>query len=266
MFEQVLTQAGLTENQALIYEILIKTGPLPAGEICKKTPLKRGLVYKILDELTEIGLVEKKEKAKEVAIFSPAHPLKIKTLAKEREEKAKDAQAALEGVLPKIISDFNLAIGKPGVQFFEGLNGIKQVLEDTLINNRQKNILSFSDAAGYANYLKDWDLNYYALKRKKLGIKEQMLIPNNPKGMAHMFNYPAMEVTEILFVDHKTFPFATDVNIYEQKVSFVTFSDKAHIGVIVENPEIYSTMLSVFNISWNLAKIQFAEIQPDWAK
>jgi len=266
MFEQVLTQAGLTENQALIYEILVKNGPMSAGAVCKKTPLKRGLVYKILDELTEIGLVEKKEKAKEVAIFSPAHPLKIKTLAKEREEKAKDAQAALEGVLPKIISDFNLSIGKPGVQFFEGLDGIKQVLEDTLINNQQKNILSFSDAAGYATYLKDWDLNYYALKRKKLGIKEQMLIPNNPKGMEHMYEYPAMEVTEILFVDHKTFPFATDVNIYEQKVSFVTFSDKAHIGVIVENPEIYSTMLSVFNISWNLAKIQFAEIQPDWAK
>ena len=92
-----------------------------------------------------------------------------------------------------------------------------------------------------------------------------MLIPNNPKGMAHMFNYPAMEVTKILFVDHKTFPFATDVNIYEQKVSFVTFSDKAHIGVIVENPEIYSTMLSIFNISWNLTKIQFADIQPNWA-
>src|SRR3989304_3774716 len=237
MYEQVLTQAGLTENQALIYEILIKTGPLPAGEICKKTPLKRGLVYKILDELTEIGLVEKKEKSREVAIFSPAHPLKIKTLAKEREEKAKDAQAALEGVLPKIISDFNLSISKPGVQFFEGLDGIKQVLEDTLINNQQKNILSFSDAAGYATYLKDWDLNYYALKRKKLGIKEQMLIPNNPKGMAHMFNYPAMEVTKILFVDHKTFPYDGHVNICEVIIFIIDFQDIDQIFVIVENPE-----------------------------
>ncbi|TAN58360.1 hypothetical protein EPN15_01360 [Patescibacteria group bacterium] len=63
MFEQVLTQAGLTENQALIYEILVKNGLMPAGAVCKKTPLKRGLVYKILDELTEIGLVEKKGKA-----------------------------------------------------------------------------------------------------------------------------------------------------------------------------------------------------------
>src|SRR3989304_10490683 len=134
MFKQFLPQAGLTENQAFIYEILVKNGPMSAGAVCKKTPLKRGLVYKILDELTEIGLVEKREKPREVAIFSPAHPLKIKALAKEREEKAKAAQAALEGVLPKIISDFNLSISKPGVQFFEGLDGIKQVLEDTLIN------------------------------------------------------------------------------------------------------------------------------------
>lgn len=265
MYEQTLIQAGLNQNQAIIYEILITNGSMPAGEICKKTPFKRGLVYKILDELAEIKLVEKLEKPQEVAIFSPAHPLKIKELAKEREEKAQDAQRALEGVLPKIISDFNLTIGKPGVRFFEGLDGIKQALEDTLVNNKEKKIFSYSDAAGYATYLKDWDLNHYALKRKELSIKEQMIIPNNPKGLAHMYEYPALEVTEIIFVDHKAFPFATDINIYSGKVSFVTFSEKAHIGVIVENPEIYQTMLSGFNIAWSLAKIQFADIQPGWA-
>lgn len=265
MFEQVLTQAGLTENQSLIYEILIKNGSLSAGAVYKKTPMKRGLVYKILDELTDLKLVEKKEEPQKVAIFTPVHPLKIKELAKEREEKAQDAQIALEGILPKIISDFNLTIGKPGVRFFEGLDGIKQVLEDTLITNQEKRIFSYSDAAGYATYLKNWDLNYYALKRKELGIKEQMIVPNNPIGLTHMYNYPAMEVTEIIFVDHKTYPFATDINIYDGKVSFVTFSEKIHIGVIVENREIFQTMLSAFSIAWSLAKIQFADIQPAWA-
>lgn len=265
MFEQVLTQAGLTENQSLIYEILIKNGSLSAGAVYKKTPLKRGLVYKILDELTDLKLVEKKEEPQKVAFFSPAHPLKIKELAKEREEKAQDAQRALEGVLPKIISDFNLTIGKPGVRFFEGLDGIKQALEDTLVNNKEKQIFSYSDAAGYATYLKDWDLGYYAPRKKQSGIKEQMIIPNTPKGMAHMYGYPALKETEIIFIDHKAYPFATDINIYDGKVSFVTFSEKAHIGVIVENPEICQTMLSAFNIAWSLAKIQFADIQPDWA-
>lgn len=266
MFEQVLTQAGLTENQSLIYEILIKNGPLSAGSVCKKTPLKRGLVYKILDELTDLKLVDKKEEPQKVAIFTPAHPLKIKELAKEREEKAQDAQKALDGVLPKIISDFNLTIGKPGVSFFEGIDGIKQVLEGTIANNKEKKIYSYSDAAGYATYLKDWDLNYYAPQKKQTGIIERMIIPNTPQGMAHMHGYPALKETEIVFIDNKTYSFSTDINIYDGKISFVTFSEKAHIGVIVENPEICQTMLSAFNIAWNLAKIQFADIQPDWAK
>ena len=79
-----------------------------------------------------------------------------------------------------------------------------------------------------------------------------------------MKDYKSNEVTDILFVDHKTYPFATEINIYNNKVSFVTFSPDFMVGVIIENKEIYKTLLSVFNFVWNFGKQNLAESQPEW--
>lgn len=264
MYEQSLQQAGLTPDQALIYEVLLKNGPLKASKVHQKTPLKRGWVYKILEDLAKMGLVEKKEEPGKVAIFSPAHPLKLRDLAETKERQAKDAQVALAGILPDITSVYNLIIGKPGVRFFEGLEGVKKVLDDALINNTQKSILSLSDAAGYATYLKDWNTEYFAPKRKKLGIFEKVIIPNHPKAIEWLSGYQSKEVTEFLFIDHNLYPFKTEVSIYEKKVSFVTFSERAHIGVIIENGEIHETMKTFFNFMWNFAKQYNQDLQPGW--
>lgn len=263
-YSQPLTQAGLNPEQAAVYEILLKNGPQPARRVAQNSPYKRSLVYKILDELIAQGLATKKDEIGKVSVFEPAHPLKLQELTEKKAQAARQAQTALEGVMGDLVSTFNLFSGKPGVQFFEGLEGIKKILEDTLTDNPQKQLLTFSDVAGYATYLPDWNTGYYAPKRKRLGIYEKVIIPDHPKAVAYMKDYKANDVTEILFVDHKLYPFSTEVNIYNNKVSFVTFSEKTHIGVIVQNKEIYNTLASMFNGFWSLGKMAFQATQPAW--
>lgn len=264
MYEQSLQQAGLTPDQALIYEALLKNGPLKASKVHQKTPLKRGLVYKLLEDLVQLGLVEKAEEPGKVAIFSPSHPLKLRDLAETKERQAKDAQVALDGVLSELTSSYNLMIGKPGVRFFEGLEGIKKVLDDTITSNPGKMLRTFSDVAGYSMYLKDWNTQYYAPERKKRGVFEKVIIPNDAKALEYMHGYKSNDVTDILFINHALYPFKTEINIYEDKVSFVTFSPTAHMGVIVENKEIFNTLSSVFNFTWELGKKYCGSLQPEW--
>lgn len=266
MYEEMLVNSGLEKNQALVYELLLKGGSLRASAIAKRSSLKRGLVYKILDDLIQEDLVEKKEAPGSVATFFPKHPINLKELTERREQRARDAKLALEGVLPSIVSDFNLISGRPGVQFFEGIEGIKKVLEDSLENNPEGQILTFSDVAGYAKYLKEWNTKHYAPKRKRLGIKEKVIIPNNEEAISYMKGYKANEVTEILFIDHEKYPFETEVNVYSNKVTFVTFSEKGHIGFIVENKEIYNTMRSLHLFLWEIGRKYCKEIQPEWLK
>lgn len=141
-YSNTLTQAGLALDQATIYELLIQNGAMPAGKISQKTPLKRGLVYKVLDELIAMGLVLKKDVPGKVALFEPAHPLKLKELAEKKEEQAKNSQLALGGILERLVLDFNAISGKPGVSYYEGVGGIEKVYD--LIIAERKPLLIFA--------------------------------------------------------------------------------------------------------------------------
>ncbi len=255
MYQDIFEQIGFNKNEAIVYDFLLQHGAVPAGEIIKKTPLKRGVVYNVLNDLTKKGLVAEKKKNKKT-IFSPLHPEKLRDYVLEKEKAVQSAKNALEANLPDIVSGFNLISGQPGVRYFEGINGIKKVLDDTLINNKNKKILTFSDVAGYATFLKKWNTDYYAPKRRKLNIYEKVIIPDNKKALDYMKDYiknhKSDKLTDILFINHKLYPFKTEVNIYNNKVSFVTFSKKIHIGVIIENKEIHDSLSSVFNFAWDM--------------
>lgn len=245
-YSPTLVQAGLEPNQAAIYEVLIKNGSLPAGKIYQKTPLKRGLVYKVLDELVDIGLVSKKDEPGKVAIFEPAHPLKLKELAEQKEKEAKTAQSALEGVLGNLTSAFNLAVGKPGVQFYEGQDGIKRVLNDSLRSRSE--IYSYADIESIVKYIDDINQDYVA-KRERLKIKKRGILLDTPFTRQYLANYHKT-VTQTRLIKYNAPPFQIVMQIYDGKVSYISLGDKRMIGVIIEDKHIYDTHKYLFEYMW----------------
>jgi len=244
-----LSQAGLTYAQSEVYGILLKNGPLKAGKVHGKTDLKRGLVYKVLDELAAIGLVKKNESAGKVAIFEPEHPAKLKDLAEKQEEKAKTAQLVLDGVLGQMISDFNLISGKPAVSFYEGLDGIKKVLEDSLSSRTE--IYSYTDIQAITTYINEINNNYVA-KREKLNIKKKGLFLDSPKTRQLLSNYHT-GVTESKIIPYPAIPLDTVMQIYDSKISYITLSPERMIGVIIQDKLIYNMHKYLFEYAWSAA-------------
>jgi sugar-specific transcriptional regulator TrmB len=56
---QLLTRTGLTQSQAYLYLALLKKGKTNAATLSRQTKTPRTETYRILNELQEIGLVEK---------------------------------------------------------------------------------------------------------------------------------------------------------------------------------------------------------------
>jgi sugar-specific transcriptional regulator TrmB len=56
---QLLTKMGLTRSQAYLYLALLKIGKANAATLSRQTKTPRTEIYRILNELQEIGLVEK---------------------------------------------------------------------------------------------------------------------------------------------------------------------------------------------------------------
>lgn len=250
MYEQSLIQAGLSFPQATIYEILIKNGSLKAGRIALKSPFKRGLVYKTLEDLEKYGLIEKSEEKQKVAIFKPKHPLELKNYAEKREKQAREAKLALEGVLSSIVSDYNLAFTKPGMLFYEGLEGVKTVLEDSL--NSRTEILTYADMESVVKYMDKINKDYVK-KRKKLDIKKRVIMPDSEFARNYMKTYHK-DITDVRFIDYKLYSFTSLTEIYDGTVSYITVEEKNKMGVIIKNSEIYKMQKSLFEFIWNHAE------------
>ena len=249
MFEQSLIQLGLSYTQSAVYEVLLKNGPLPAGKIAKKTAFKRGLVYKMLDDLIKHGLVQKEEEKGKVAVFEVKHPLELRDLAEKKQQEAQDAKIALEGVLPAIISEFNLVSQKPGILFFEGEKGVKEVINDTL--SSRTTIHTYADMEEVNRYIKKINAEY-AKKRDRLKIDKKVLLVDSEYTKNFLDKYQKTNL-DIRFV--KNIPhFATVMQIYDNKVSYVTLAKDKMIGIIIQDANIYAMHKILFENMWESAK------------
>ena len=182
-YQETLKQAGLTEAQAEVYETLLKYGEQTAGSLTKKTSLKRGLVYKVLEDLVKFGLADKVEEAGKVARFIPKHPTHLRELVESRAKQLKDAELVLDGLLPSLVSEFNLISGHPGVLVYEGKEGVEKVINDSLSSKTE--IYTYADIESVTKYI-DSINKKYADKRDKLGIHKKALLLDTPFARKYM--------------------------------------------------------------------------------
>lgn len=249
MYEQLLTQTGLSANQATIYELLLQLGPSKASKISQKSPLKRGLVYKILDELLALKLAKKEEKPGAIAVYTAEHPTLLRDMVKDKEEQIAQAKTSIEQLLPQITSQFNLAVGKPGVRFYEGLEGIRQVWWDSLNNTEE--ICTYGDLEAIAkNY---GQLNEEYLKeRKKRGIKKRGITNDSETNRNFLKNYDSDITVTKLIGGNTPIDFSdTVMQIYNNKISYTTLNNQLMIGVIIEDALIYQMNKNLFDWLWS---------------
>src|SRR3989338_2700413 len=136
MYDQQLVFMGLTKRQAKIYDVLIREGRKTAGDIAKAATISRPLVYQALDELAALKLVGKEDKPGKVATFSPQHPFVLKDIVAQKRDEAEKAHLAVDSILGKMISDFHLISGQPGIHIYEGFDGIRELYENILFERK----------------------------------------------------------------------------------------------------------------------------------
>ncbi len=236
MYEQSLLQVGLTKDQAMVYEALVKNGPSPASRIARKTPLSRPLVYKILGELAEMELVDKKEEDGKISIFAPAHPLKLKDFVEKKIEHANNAKTALDGVLEKLSSDFNLISGRPGVRFLDGLEGMRKIYDDILMTGEDFYLIRPIFGAEFEEKMLPI-ISEFVKERMRKGIKVTAITPNDATSAGQNAENDAASLITRTLVDVSKYNSPVEINIYGNKIAILSY-DKEFIGIVIESPQI----------------------------
>lgn len=250
--EKILIEAGLSEEQSAVYASLLDKGPLKAGAIASWTGIKRGLIYKVLDQLENMGLITEKGGEGTVAVFSPNHPSRLAEIMEQKEKALALAKETVSFSIGALSSKFNLLSGKPNVQFYEGKDGIKKVLEDTLLVPSGTEIYTYADIEAITKYIPEIN-EEYSNKREKAGVIKKAFLLDTIKARELIGNYHT-KVTETKFIKPDVLEFETVMQIYENKVSYITLKENSMIGVIIEDSSIYKMHKAVFEYFWKITE------------
>ncbi len=246
-FQNLGQAAGLSENETKMYLAILELGPSAIQKVAQKVGLSRVASYTIAEQLIEKGLASwfKKDRKRFISVENPDYLLE---LIKRHEEKIEDERKNIRQLLPELKTYYRLAGKRPEVRFYEGVEGLKAIYEDTL--NTQKDLLVYSDIAATERLIPDMKFwNTYVKKRVKLGINAKGICPRTPETVALDKTSPQENRVIRFLPEGETFG-PTELYIYGDKIAMLSFEHEI-VGVVIENRELAETQRGIYLRLWN---------------
>ena len=238
---QLLQKLGFSDNESKVYLATLECGQGSAQTIATQANIRRTTAYSVLDALVKRGAIGK-TKIKGKTRYVPEPPERLLLLIKEIEGGIMDN-------LPELNAIYNKSEVKPKITFYEGIEGIKNVFEDTL-REKPKEILMwlsddyFKDLPGYsADYIKE---------RVKLNMHARRIAPAGSIWIKENKKRDAEELSQTVAVPPEKMNIGIEVNVYNNKLAFMNFREK--FGVIIESKAIAQAMRQAYELSWIGAK------------
>lgn len=241
-----LLSFGLTKKEASVYLSTLELGRTTVSKISRKANINRTTGYDILDSLINKGLISisGKEPKQEYVAESPDN---ILMLLEKQLQTAQENIKRAKNFVPELKSIQKIG-DRPQVKFYEGVEGMKQVCEDTL--TAKKPIYAYANYDDMHRTMGDYFPSYYQRRAKK-GISVMGIVPDSPLARERASKNKE-EARELAVVPANVFSISPDIEIYDNKVTILSWREK--LGIIIESAEIADAMKKIFELAWAEAK------------
>ena len=246
-----LEHAGFDGISAEIYLILVQNGEMSVPNILEYTNLSRASVYEALSELLVHDFVEYRKEGRN-AYYTPAHPNRLFGLIEEKKRNFALLEEEMKQTIQTLTGTYNLVISKPGLRFFEGRDGFKEALDDTLTS--QEPIYTFVNLDDVEKYVDDINKTYVSQRRAK-GVEKRLLLLDTP-GNREYIKKQGGSLSDTRFLPKEVVPFKTGMQIYDGKISYFTLRKDNLIAVIIEDKDIYQMNRNLFEYLWSISHVQ----------
>jgi len=239
--DEILANLGLDKREAALYLATLELGEASAKDIAKKASIQRTYFYDISDKLIKSGFLKQVAKGKK-RLFSALEPERLLELEEKRFKQLKNA-------LPQFKALFNTKGQKSKIFYYEGLEGIRQIINDSL--SFKSEVLFFETpqivALDQQRLLKE-----YIKKRIALGVKTRVIGELSPE-ILNMKIRDKDELRETRILPKNIFSSDVEIGIYGNRIYIINFKDE--FGFIVEDSQITKTLKMIFEIIWASGKI-----------
>lgn len=246
----MLRNFGLSDKETSVYLALIELGPSSVRTVADKASINRGTTYDILKALIDAGLVTYYHKqTKQFFVAEP--PEKLLSALEDREEKLALVKKDIKENLPRLQAIFERSGNRPAVKFYEGDQGMKQILQDvldTMKNSADKTYFVYSSGTAEERrhlYTAMPDFNKKRTDKKIIVRVVSLGEVGGTFGLDERRQIPAS--SDKLKMTHEL--------IYGGKIAHIGLDDSGNsIGVVVENESIYQMQKQIFDFNWQAIK------------
>jgi len=239
--QESLIKSGLSENESKVFLVLLELGRGTVTQITRKAGLNRTTGYDVLDNLVRKGLasISGKEPKEEYLTESPDKVVLL--IEKEINEKNTQLQD-IKKLLPEMKSIHNVA-GRPRVRFYEGIDGLKDVYEDTLTSHEE--IRAYATVDDMHMTMPSYFSTYYK-RRVEKNITIRAIMPSTPTVKARA-SRDVEEKRQSKLIPVDKYYFSPEINIYDNKVMIASWREK--LGIIIESAEIADAMKKTYELA-----------------
>ncbi|MBT4604740.1 hypothetical protein HOC01_03810 [archaeon] len=244
-----LKEAGLTNGESKVYLALLQVGSSTTGPIIEKSGVSHSIIYKILENLIQKGLVSYVTKNK-TKYFQAAEPKRLLDYIEERKEKLDQSKEKISRILPSLMLLMNETEDN-SVKLFEGFKGFQTAWE--LYYSKLKKGEEYHSWGVYPIQDKRFDLYWMRdhVRRGKTGIKGKILFNEgtNRKTLKNRNSYKGMDC-RIMPSKIKTPAWF----IVYKNVTGIFLQGKNPVVVQIINQEIADSFEAYFQDLWTRSK------------
>jgi len=239
--EESLRAIGLSEQEIKVYLASLGLGSATVNQIAKESGVFRTYCYDILKSLMEQGLVNYVIKSG-VKYFETAEPEKLVEILREREQEVRN-------ILPELKLLRESTKEKPGVEFYEGKEGIKTIHED-IIREKPNEVVVCGNTQKHLEVM-EWYFSRYVHERVENKIRARVITErsgasedvkkNEKKELRQTRFFPRMFSSPVIKY------------VYKDKVALISMK-KNPIGIIIKDQALAESELFTFEMLWAAAE------------
>ncbi|KKT76077.1 MAG: hypothetical protein UW86_C0005G0021 [Microgenomates group bacterium GW2011_GWA1_Microgenomates_45_10] len=253
--EGFLINLGLSPEESAVYRALVNHGISSTLKLARTTTLPRTNVYRILENLKKLGLVEEVVQEKK-RLTRIADPSRLEFLISQQKEKTK----ALENLFPEVKSllTHQTSGQQPSTEvlFYKGRRGIEQQIWNELMAKGEivgYTLLAFEDIIGKKLAQK------YREERMIRNIKAREILADDDKYLSsetleYVQHSPLFKNYDFRYLPKGKLNVTHNLIIYDDIVSIYNWHEGEVFGVEIHNQAVATMQKQIFDILWDIAQ------------
>lgn len=241
--EKALLTLGLDSNQQRVYIAALELGQAAVTQVATKACLGRTTAYAVLDRLAAEGMVRYVPDSSPRQVVAEDPGIMLRRLEERR--------LILGEALPVLRSLYNASKAKPKINYFDGVEGIRTVLWDTLSCRSPEllGVLAMNELF-LTPGIEEFDLYIAERVRRSIPLR---VIRSSSHEIGPIWSSNSVEFRQLRYAPPNV-DLGMTMYIYDDKVGMIS-TQRENYGMIIESKEFTRLQRAFFESLWSLAKL-----------